>query len=168
MARDILNREIIKKVMQNFGVLPHPNFGKAGISSEDLLIDKSLKLKDDKNIVTNHKIFAGKIFSKSDIIRSMVADISEVDMSEFIVLFRMDELPIYAIRLAFDNHDYGLFINYLENDEEETWYEADVQNKALVLAATERIAHSGILWEPCPEHDDLYEGLLHIAGLDEA
>lgn len=168
MARDRLNREIIKKIMQNVGVVSHPHFGKAGLTSSDLLIDKKLSLKDEFGKITHHKIYAGEIKLESPIsvIKGLVADISDEEMSEFIVLFRMDSYPIYALRLIFDEVDNGLFLN--SQDEEFKWYEADVYNKAQALAGMERIADSGIQWNHCENHDDLYKGLLLIAGLDEA
>lgn len=170
MARDRLNREIIKRLMENFGVLPHPHFGKAGLSSDNLKIDDKLSLKDDSEIITHHNIYAGQINLKNPIstIKGMVADISEEDLSEFIVLFRMNAFPIYAVRLSFDDQDNGLFLNYLDDDEESKWYEADVHNKALVLAGMETVADAGALWDPCTNYDDLHKGLLHIAGLEEA
>ncbi len=155
--------------MENVGVAPPPVFGVAGISSKEFLLDETLTLTDEDKHITTHKIYCGtfKIEKPLTIIRSIVADLSDGDendhIPEYIMLWRMDQYPIYAIRLAFDTTDNGLFLNCTDDE----WYEVDVYNKALALAGMERIADVGVLWAPCNKYDDLYKGLLHIAGLDE-
>lgn len=169
MPRDLLNREIIKRFMSNVGISPYPNFGSSGLSDKSL-IDKKLITEDEDGKKEEHDIYVGEIKEGDNYLRGLLVDLSdslsEFFLSEFLLIIQLNNFPIYSLRLVVDDIDNGQFL-ICSSGEQIEFQELDVYAKALALAASEAIAHSGALWQPCEKYDDLYAVMLELVQDDD-
>lgn len=160
-----LSREIIKQVLADVGVLPGSNFGKSGLTLPEFKLDKKLVVHYDDGQKAEFPLWAG-IGSLSDTkvtgskVKVLLADVSD-DVTEFALALRVDDKPIYALRLAFDNEDPGDFLL----QQGENWIGASMLIKAWALVGMEMIVDQGVLWEPTTDYKDLYEAVSHLVEM---
>jgi hypothetical protein len=156
---DNLSQEIIKRILADIGATPGM-FGKVGLVDPLLKLAKTIKVRyDDRD--RQHDIYAGQvIIGQSSKLRGLFIDLT-VDMEpEYLFVFRMDELPIHALRAVYDSSNDCFFRVF--DSENTIWKESSLYMKARILSDFERFVSWGLLWQDCHEIDDLYKAAIEL------
>jgi hypothetical protein len=155
MLVDNLSKEIIKRIFADIGAAPSNMFGRAGIVDPSLRLAKTLTVRyDDRD--REHDIYAGQIPLNTSKLRGLFGNLTVEDEYEFLFIFQMDELPVHALRVVYDESGDDCFFRVFEG-EKSVWREANMYMKARVLADFERMVSWGLLWEDCKDVQDLYK-----------
>ncbi|MBU0999529.1 hypothetical protein KKG24_04500 [Patescibacteria group bacterium] len=150
---DNLSKEIIKRIFSDIGVSPGKLFGRVGLVDPKLRLAKTVTVRYD-DADRQHDIYAGQIVVATSTLRGLFIDLTVDGSQEYLFVFRMDELPIHALRAVYDDSDDCSFRVF--DSEKEIWREVSMYVKARVLADFERLVSWGVLWEDCRETQDLY------------
>lgn len=154
-----LTTAIIERILGNFGIVGSKNFGKVGLTTKEFYLDKlSLSDQNDNKIFKDLYSAELKIDKDNSILNAMLLNLTDDSIYEFILVFRINSLPIYGLRLIFDNTDVGLFL-VKENNK---WNNTNMFIKAQVLSGVEYITQQGLSWEPCKEDAELHTALLSL------
>lgn len=137
----VLTREIIKRIMNNVGIVPPPQFGIGGLVISDLKLDQTISGLYSDGESYNFPIWSGCIEVEGVKIKAVATDLTD-DIPEFILLFQSENMPIYGLRLLFDDKDNGLFLL----SSSEGWVPAEIYIQAKALMGLELIASYGISW----------------------
>lgn len=148
-----LSREIIRKILANCGIAPPPNFGLTGLTVPELQSDKILSIKYEDEVVIDHSIWAGETKIQEAKLRAICVDISQNDLYEYLLIFQLENQPIYGIRFSYDDEDDGLFLL----KESGNWVVASILIQIKTLLGMETIATYGLFWEKLSDLTDLYE-----------
>jgi len=157
---DNLSYEIIKRILADVGATSGKLFGKVGLTDTALKLDKQVVVRyDDRD--RKHDVYSGKIsLGDSSKIYGLLINLSIDGESEFLFLFRMDNLPIHAVRVIYDNSADSFFKIY--DSEKTVWREANIYAKARVLADFERLVSWGAMWEDYIDIKDLYDAAISL------
>lgn len=164
---DNLSQEIIKRVLADVGVMPDM-LGR-GLTDNALLLEKRMGVSYDDGI-RYHDIYAGKLNLSDAEMRGLIIDLSVENEPEFLFLFRVDALPIHAVRMTYNAPEVSIHNCFLriQNLEKKHWYNPSVELLAKILAQFERIVSYGLLWDKCLEVSDLYEAAVKLTnGVEE-
>lgn len=155
-----LTTEIIKRILGNLGIVPN-NFGKVGITTKEFLKKETINLKDEiSNNIDYINLYAGEInISSTEKIKAACLNLSDNNINEFILVFRMINLPIYGLKLIFDNIDCGLF---LIADDNLKWSNTNILNQSQILTGIEHITQEGLIWNSSNDYLDLYQAIKNI------
>lgn len=151
---DNLTFEIIIRIIADVGAVPNASFGK-GLTDPSLMLEKTLSLKYDNNITKSHALFSGKLDLGDSTIRGLLIDLSIGKSCEFLFMFRMDAMPIHAVKVLYDDPPESFIKIYRE--ETDSWIFPSMYMKAKMLSEFERIVAWGMLWDKCKETSDLYD-----------
>ncbi len=152
---DNLTKEIINRILADVGAAPGDLFGKRGLEDSSLKLSKTLKVRYE-DIDRFHDIYAGQLELGSSKIRGLFVDLSIDDVNEFLFLFRMDTMPIHAVKALYDYDEHDGFIRIYDS-EKQIWKETSTYMMARLLAEFERFVSVGLLWDDCREITDLYD-----------
>ena len=151
-----LTYEINKRILADIGAVPSA-FEKAGLTL--LKQDKPCKIQYDVG-EKHHNVYAGKIDLQNSDVKGLLIDLS-INNPEYIFMFRMDNFPIHAIYIEFDNLDNEPYFK-VYNPDKEIWYEASVYMKAKILSEFERMVSWGFIWESYDHIYDLYDAAINL------
>lgn len=164
---DKLTTEIVKRIIMDVGAAPGI-FGARGLTDPNFKLVKTITVKYDFGN-QEHEVYAGKISLKEgSFIKGLLIDLSGDEYDEYLFMFRMDQLPVYAAQILYDDsyEDQGSIkrlVKKTKDDEEyEVWEPIGMFQKARLLADFERIVSWGILWEDCKEISDLYDAAVKV------
>ena len=164
----VLNRELIRTMLGDFGLVPPPNFGKVGISTQEFLLKESLDMEVESESgemeSISYGLWAGSIMFMQSSLRVLATDICDIEAGyhEFVVTYRMDEAPIHAIKHVFqDDEDPGLFLR--KNNHE--WKMVSLYDRLVATAGFERLTSMGATWRPEKQYEDLYEALVEVVNM---
>lgn len=154
---NLLTKEIIRHVFASFGIIPP--LGKIGLTAEELLSKKVLKVKytgdDQKDTEVHHPIYAGQISSLNSKLRAIVIDLTiDQETPEYCLVCRFDAFPLRGLRLSYDEGDFG---NFKILNEKNMWIDAPISIQAQTLMGAEQIVSIGFIWEPCDQLEDLHK-----------
>jgi hypothetical protein len=161
-----LTKEIVRHIFTSFGIIERLIYDGNVLSDDSLLTNKTVKIeyKDDNNtIMHEHKIYAGQInIDKDSQFKAVFIDISQPNdsVSEYCCAFGLNKLPIYGIRLAYDDEDFGLFKIY--DEKLKNWMDAPITTQAMSVVGVENIVSYGLLWEPCKDFEALYKASISL------
>jgi hypothetical protein len=159
---NVLNRELIRTVMGSLGIVPPPNFGKVGITTNDFLLDEHISLDfEDKNGIPNKEKFAmwcGITAHGSDEIKVLLTDIcdNETGYHEFILVYRLSNYAPHILKHVFSDDDFGLFLRKVEKE----WRPVGQYEKLVSCAGFCQMSSLGLTWVPCKDYTDLYPLLI--------
>lgn len=156
---DNLSKEITKRILADIGVSPGKLFGKVGLTDPAFKLAGTVTVRYDDSD-RRHDLYSGKLELGEFILRGLLIDLTIDKDSEFLFVFRMDEMPIHAIKVVFDNTG-DCFFKIFDSDKS-VWREASMYLKARILADFERIVGWGILWKDCLENEDLYKAAVEL------
>ncbi|MDP2683498.1 MAG: hypothetical protein Q8P20_00420 [bacterium] len=159
MIVDSLSKEIIKRIFADVGVVPGPMFGKVGLVEPRFKIAKTITVRYD-DMDRAHDVYAGKMSLGESTLRGVLVNLTVDYYPEFLCVFRMDELPIHAIKVVYDSSNDSFFKIF--NNETKIWREANVYMKARMLADFEQIVSAGLLWQDCDNTEDLYTAIISL------
>lgn len=156
-----LEREIIKRILSDVGVVPGSGFGRHGITQLDFKVDKKLAVRYDDGEQQEFPLWAGRGTLPDSKVRALLADLSDNEVAEYALALRVNDKPIYAVRLTYDNEDPGLFV--LQDGQ--NWQSPIMLVKAWALVGMEMIVEQGMLWEPERSYEDLYEAVSNLVEM---
>ena len=154
MIVDNLSKEIIRRIFADIGAAPGRMFGRVGLVDSSLRLAKSIIVRYD-DMDRRHDVYAGQISLHPSNLRGLFVNLTVDDDNEYLFIFRMDELPIHALRVVYDIDGDDCFFRVFE-EEKGIWRDANMYMKARMLADFERMVSWGLLWEDCKETKDLY------------
>ncbi|KKN67661.1 hypothetical protein LCGC14_0459200 [marine sediment metagenome] len=154
MIVDNLSKEVIKRIFADIGAVPGKLFGRVGLVDPALRLAKTITVRYD-DMDRRHDVYAGQMPIKSSTLRGLFVNLTVEDDHEYLFIFRMDELPIHALRAVYDADGDDDFFRIFE-EEKGIWREANMYMKARLLADFERMVSWGLLWEDCEDVKDLY------------
>jgi len=149
----LLKQECILHVLGNYGISPK-FWGIGGVTSSNLINQKKIII-EVENKKQEHLIYAAKAKIDKDL-RALCCIIND----EYFLIFRMEKFPIHGFRSSFDEKN-GLFLFFEENKKREP----SLYEYLIVCAGTEKLANSGISWEPWNDFDDLYKVLVELVEI---
>lgn len=154
--------EIAKRILLDVGATASNNFGKAGITTPDLLSDKKIKIQydDTDNEVKYHNIYSAKSILDELVIKCLLIDLSYNDMNEFLLLCNLSLYPTFIIRW----NNYNDELSYIKtfNDEKQMFVDINVKMAASLLISFETIVSLGVLWGENNQYEELYNTAINI------
>lgn len=159
---DLLTTEIVKRIVADIGAVPG-FVGRRGLTDTNFRLVKTIKIKYD-DCDREHDVYSGKLTLKGEsCIKGLLVDLTVDDSNEYLFMFRMDDLPIYAAQISYDpEQEEGSFKKLNIKDNNETWEPLGMFNKARMLADFERIVSWGLMWEDCKETQDLFDAAVKL------
>lgn len=151
---DLLNRELIKKILGQLGITSGKSFGKVGVTSKDFIVSS------DKFEIENEQfpIWAGELKTNNTFQVLFTKVDYKKEPTEFILLLKIGE-ALLGIRFIWDEEDdYGIFVIQANKE----WIPANTFIKLNTTAAIESVTNEGILWEPCKDYASIYPELLSL------
>jgi|SRR5690606_26135448 len=153
---NLIQKGIIKNILYIFGCCNND-----GILKQDHITDQTITFLDDDNNKYHEKIISAQTTIDESVFKVAAVDISS-NKTEYIVAFRMDDLPIYVVRLNYnDVHDYGDFYTIV-NDTIQKTHDID---KYQVIAGIQKLILLNSSWEICNQIDDLKQAIISIIEL---
>jgi hypothetical protein len=157
-----LQKEIIKKIFANFGIIQGSDFGKFGVTQ--FLYSEKLGVEyEDKTV--NHNIFAGECKIQDNVFRVIMVDLS-INYPEFAVVFQLEQFPVHGLILNFapvieDETVFGEFVVA----QGEGWKSTNTYIQAQALVGTELLSSYGVMWNSCSNVETLLPWLDKLVDL---
>lgn len=150
-----LTIEIIRRILANVGAVITTNFGNAGITESNLKMDKLINVSYE-GVNIGHSVYSGQLKINNSSIKGCLVDLTNEGVSEFLFLFRMDDLPVYAIHMVYDEEFYEECYFRKYDYQNDLWQNLNIYSQAKILSDFERFVSFGFLWEEY-HTNDLYE-----------
>lgn len=161
MKKDPLQREIIRCILANLGAAPPPNLGKRGITVDDLKTKNFILAEYENGVEAQHPVWAGEALIEDKTLRAVVTDLSTSESYELAAILQIEGMPMYALRLCYDDFDDGTFV--LSTDD--GWTPTSNVVKAKALIGTETLKSFGIIWHPCTNLKELLPALKAVSEM---
>lgn len=170
----LLTKEIITHIMGNVGFVPPPNFGIAGASQDNFMIDKYISVSDGDN-TKKCSVWGAETKFTNSTFRVLFSDLTTDDkITDYLLVLRVDAGPVHAMNLSFYD---GELSNYFlifddknkSNTETDSKYkmpdiaEASTYDKCMALAGIELITQAGVDWIEIVDYDDLFVALTKLS-----
>lgn len=161
----ILTKEIIKHIFSVFNV-PHTHNAHSYfvLMSNDFLLNKHITFMEN-DITHQHKIWGAETKIINSSIRILLTDCSDRFSQEYYMIIRMDDFPIFSLKMMKDTaeEDYRFLILIKNNEiKEELQIEADIASQAKILAGIEQLYNTYTKWEKPAQYDDMYNTLITL------
>jgi len=150
-----LTKHLITYIFSNLGIVTGSLWGTAGITEDIFKTSKVIKIQYDDDIF-QFPIYAAQCNVGEDKINVLALKIDDEDYTEFALVFRMNENPIFGLKQLVESDDPGTFV--ISNGE--NWINAGMYEKLVFCAGLEKITDQGIGWSP--GNLDLFKFLLQI------
>ena len=153
-----LQKEIIKHIFFMFGIdlASSQNF-KFGFIKNEMICDISLKIEEDE-VICEKSLWAGQLQVADSLIRCMICSLGTDDLNEFALIFKLNNNPLYGIKLSNDNSDNGIF-NYQISPGK--LVQCAIILQANVLVGVERISELTVFWtKPIDDINPLREEMI--------
>lgn len=162
-----LQKEIIVHVFRKFGLLLDNTGPGAGfiesLLSDKFLTEKKIAFEDEDKKKYQNNVWAGTRKLDKSKIRVLIADIHE-DIEEYAIIFQMDNLPAYALRLSIDADDPGsLYVNI----KDDKWVTTSIAAQARFLFGIEGLSEMPAAWERLDDYKDQYKLLVQFLNFYE-
>lgn len=161
-----LSREIIKRILSGVGAIPE-HFGKCGLTLPEFQLDEKFFVNYDNGDKVGFSLWAGEGILPNIKIRALLLDLSventqEQDATiEYALALRVDDKPIYLLRLAYDNEDNGDFLVQDANH----WIVPKILVQSWALIGMETIVDQGMVWNPSSSYEDLLQAITKIVEI---
>jgi hypothetical protein len=152
----ILTKEIIRRFLFDIGVIPE-HFGKYGITLSDFKLEEKFFVHYDNGDEVGLSLWAGEGNLSETKIRALLLDLRQ---NEYALALRVDDNPIYLLRLA-EEEDEGNFLIQDGND----WVVPKLLIQLRALIGMETIVDQGMIWFPSSYYEDLLQALTKIVEL---
>lgn len=151
-------REVIKRILADVGAIPGIEFGKSGLTLPLFKIEKEFLLSYEDGHQEKFPLWSGQGILSDNKIRALLVDLTDGEMVEYALAIRVNDKPIYALKLMYDNEDDGIFML----QESINWVIPSMLVKIWALLGMEMIIDQGMLWQPSMEYEDLSQALSHL------
>lgn len=162
ITKDILTRELVRNIMGNLGMIPKAEFGKYGITLDDFLLPKKIKIEYEGSDVENIPICAAQVRSENEQLLKVMCCSLKDDM---ILVFGIEDMQIYGLKLDYYanvmEHDWGKFLVKLGS----SWVEPSTYDQLMACAGFEKLSDVGVKWRPCNDYNRLFESLMELIEL---
>lgn len=162
-----LQKEILLYVMKKFGLFLENDEVQPGfinkLTDDKYLSNKKLvfEAEDKKKYQNNVWAITAKVEASK--LKILIADIHE-DIAEYTIIFQMDNLPAYALRLSAEDNDFGsIYVNAKDNK----WIPASMSVQAKFLFGVEGISEIPLTWERLDDIQDVYKLLIQFMNYYE-
>lgn len=156
-----LTIEIIRRILADVGAVVGLSFGKAGLTESILKVAKPIEVDYDGETV-NHDVFAGQLKIADSVLFGLLVNLTYDDDPEFLFLFRLDNYPIHALHLIYNDEEYDNCYFRKFDGEHEAWQDLSVYSQAKILSDFERFVSFGLLWEKSSNYQDLLEAAIKL------
>jgi hypothetical protein len=153
-----LKKEIIKHIFNNFGLFktPETKFALTNTLRDDsFLLDKRIIFLGEEDKKIQNKCWAVISELGKSKMKVLIADITD-DIEEFAIIMKMDNFPIYALRLSSDSSDAG----HLMIKTDKKWIDTSTAIQARCLFGIEGIADTYLEWKKLIDYQELYDALI--------
>jgi|ERR1700722_4238510 len=161
-----LQKEIIHHILQKLGLFlaggVQPGFV-ANLIDNNYLTNKKIGFENEDNKKYENPIWAATTKLEPAKVKVLIADTHE-DIEEYTIIFQMDILPAYALRLSADDNDFGtLFVNV----KDDKWIQASIAVQAKFLFGIEGLSEIPLTWERLDDFKDMYKLLIQFLNFYE-
>jgi hypothetical protein len=131
-------------------MIPPPNFGKVGISTNEFRQQKCFDLEFENSSGKMEKVsfalWGGQIEMGGSFIKALGTDVCDEDepYHEFSIVYQVDKSPIHGIKHMFAEGGEALFIIQSGKG----WRPIDTAEKLIACAGFEKLNTNGISWSP--------------------
>ena len=154
-----LKLEIVNHIFIRFGINFSANdYLKQGFIFDNMLCDLKVKVAES-DVIVEKSLWTAQLQVADSLMRCMICDLSDDKLNEYALVFRLDNLPLYGIRLSDDIEDFGTFKYQVSPSK---WIPASTFLQATVLAGIEQLADLPTNWTSCTDH----VGTLHESIID--
>lgn len=151
---DSLEFEIIRHLLLKFGADVNSNsLTGLGHLRPDKVSELKFRIEED-GVVYEKPLWSAELEVASSLIRCMLCGLGDDSQPEFALVFRMDDLPSYGVRLSDDPEDFGTIRYRVAHGQ---WIPASLYLQATVLAGVEQISDLPLVWKRCEDDSDLHE-----------
>jgi len=158
--KEELTNSLVKHMLGNFGFVDPPLFGKVGLSEFLLKTKDNITIKYENEIEKKYPVYAGELNLKDGLLKSIGTYVHfNDDPSEFIVLFKLNNNEITAIKKVEDE------CLFLTSSNGVDWEYATMYQKLMACAGLEYLTNTGYNWSPCLSYLDLMQPLREIVEL---
>jgi len=158
---ELLQRELVRHIMGNFGIAPPPHFGAGGITTPEFKTNKAVKMEytdGEESEVISYPVWAGQAQLGKGVLRVAFIDIED-EFHEYCVVFRVDDLQIYGVKHIYMEGELASF--YVWQDD---WVPMTLAKKLYISSGIEQFADHGPLWTP-GEPKDLFKPLASLVDM---
>jgi len=167
----ILQKEILIHIFKRFGIFLAEGETQAGfidnLLDDAFITNKKIGFESEDKKKYSNNVWAASATANPTKLKVLVADIHE-DIPEYTIIFQMDNMPAYALRLASpyvgETDDPGSAYLNAQNDK---WIEASVAVQAKFLYGVEGLSELPLHWSKLDEVDDLYKILIQFLNFYE-
>lgn len=162
----MLNREIVRHILGSFGLVPPPNFGKVGISSNEFKLNDGFSLEFENANGTMEMVkfglWGGNINYNQSTMIALATDVcdNDSDYHEFSLVYRVDNSFVHGIKHIYNDNGISLYLN---NDK--VWKPIGMYDKLIACAGFQKINDLGINWSPNIDSKELLPFLLEIVEM---
>jgi hypothetical protein len=154
MESDQLYFELLKRIFGNLGAVAGKNFGFVGITPNDYLTDKHIKLEGEDRKIELYNVWAGELLAQNKY-KVILTNIGIKNNPEFVAVMYSDSILPIGLRISFEDN-YGL----LSVNNGDAWIKSTVLYALNITAAIEMITQEGVVWQPSKDIEQLYELLI--------
>lgn len=160
-----LRREIILNIFQTFGVGVEPDHLRRlqdDLLSPGFLLDRKIDFESETGKHQGHLWTASTKLEDGGLIKVIIADLSEENFSEYVLLIQLNDFLPFAVRLSSEPDDAGM-IAFLA---EKKWVLASTLFQAKLLVATEALLDVLVFWDRLIDYQGMYHQLISFLQFD--
>ena len=164
---ELLNREIVRHILGGFGMVPPPNFGKVGISSDEYKLSEGFDLEFESNDgrmdSVTFGLWCGKTTYQGSELKVLGTDVcdNKDNYHEFSVVYKVNNEPIHCLKHVYGTDDVLFMVNI--ND---AWVPTNLAGKLMACAGFERLKDMGVGWIPDKEiKNELFSSLMEVVEM---
>lgn len=155
--------QVIKHIFATFGTKTL-NGDAFPLIRGEFKLDKKFSIEMEDGEILNRNVWgvSGKVGNST--IEALLADVSvETDDPEYVLIFRMDDLSIYALKLSLISDTTGGFVA-CDNDQ---WAELSTLMLARLLVGFEQLNELLIDYKILVQYQELYKYLISFLNYEE-
>ena len=147
---NILTFEIVKHVMNSFGILKDSKT--ISIKNDSFELKEKLKFERDDGTIDKKRIWAAEISIQNEPLKVLVTDCSEKSDEEYYVFVKMHDCPAYC--LYFNSNPEFMNFNIICVAVEKNWMKCNIGLQATFLAGIETVKDLPTTFQPSKKYKD--------------
>lgn len=162
-----LKHEIVSHIFKNVGIINDEPIMRVSMMEKlidnKFLLDRKIAFEAEGGKRKENNMWAATAKIEEYTIKIIIADITE-DIQEFALILQMDNFYPCAIRLSFDDEDFGsMYVNVTDNK----WIEANTLLQAKMLVGFESLTEIYLQWSKLDNFMDVYKSLIGFLNFYE-
>ena len=160
----IINKELVRRIFGNLGAVPGNNFGIVGITTQDHITEKLIKLENEDGTVEQYSTFAGEINTGDVSYKIILTNAGIIDEPDFFAILKADDAPAIGFSLVY-THDNEIITGNILIKHEDKWAAMGMLHKLNITAAIELITQEGRIWLPCKDCSAIHKLLVELVDM---